>query len=76
MLLRFNNGGGTTAVEYDRTDVNFCDGNWYEVEVMKSGAAGHLILNGTDFEMSSSAFSMFTSIDSTEPLFIGGISSE
>ena len=43
---------------------------------MKSGLNGHLILNGTDSEMSSSAFSMFTSIDSTEPLFIGGIPSE
>lgn len=63
-------------MEYNRADVNFCDGNWYEVEVTKSGPAGHLILNGTDSEMSSSAFSMFTSIDSTEPLFIGGISSE
>ena len=63
-------------MEYDRADVNFCDGNWYEVEVMKSGINAHLILNGTDSEMSSSAFSMFTSIDSTEPLFIGGISSE
>ena len=75
-MLTFNNGGGTTEVEYSRADVNFCDGNWYEVEVMKSGVTGHLILNGTDSEMTSSAFSRYTSIDSNGPLFIGGISSE
>ena len=72
----FTNGGGTTAVEYSRQGVNFCDGNWYEVEVLKSGVTGHLIVNGTDVEMTSSAFSTFTSVDSAEPLFIGGIPSE
>lgn len=72
----FTNGGGTIAVEYDRQGVNLCDGNWYEVEVLKSGVTGHLIVNGTEAEMTSSAFSTFTSVDSSEPLFVGGIPSE
>lgn len=76
MLLAFNNGGGTIAVEYSRADVDFCDGNWYEVEVMKCNVTGHLIINGTDVEMSSADFSNLASVDSTEPLFIGGIPSE
>lgn len=76
LLLTFNNGGGTTAVEYNREGVNFCDGNWYEVEMLKSGVIGHLIVNGTDIEMTSSAFSTFTTVNSAEPLFIGGIPSE
>ena len=76
MLLTFNNGHSTIAVEYNRLDVDFCDGDWYQVEVTKSAVTGHLIINGTDIEMSSSAFSSFTSIDSSEPLFIGGIPSE
>ena len=76
LLLTFNNGEGTIAVEYGRAEVNFCDGNWYEVEVAKSGANGHLIINGTDSEMSSTGFSVFVSIDSTEPFFVGGIPSE
>lgn len=64
------------AVEYSRLDVDFCDSNWHEVEVAKFGAVGHLIVNGTDIEMSSSEFSAFTSVDSTEPLYIGGIPRE
>lgn len=76
MLLMFNNGNGTIAVEYNRVGVDFCDGNWYQVEVVKSGVTGHLIINDSEIEMSSSAFSMFTSVDSSEPLFIGGIPSE
>jgi len=76
MLLIFNNGNGAIAVEYNRLGVDFCDGNWYQVEVVKSGVTGRLIINGSDIEMSSSAFSRFTSVDSSEPLFIGGIPSK
>lgn len=63
-------------MEYARPDVDFCDGNWYQVEMSKIGITGHLIVNGSDIEMSSSALTTFTSIDSTEPLYIGGIPSK
>ena len=63
-------------MEYNREGVSFCDCNCYEVEILKSGVTGHLIVNGTDVEMTSSAFSTFTTVNSAEPLFIGGIPSE
>ena len=76
MQLSFDNGDGITALEYNRPNANFCNGNWYQLEVMTTSVTVRLIVDGNQIEMTSSAFSSFVSANSSKSLYIGGINSE
>jgi len=63
-------------VEYNRPNVNFCNGDWYQVEVVITSVTVRLTVNNNNIEMMSSAFSRFVSADTSESFYIGGINSE
>lgn len=75
LVFQFDNGGGKATVRTvsASTGVTLCDGQWHNLQAMKQGNSGELLVDGTALTSSSNAPSSHQVLAITSNIYVGGV---
>ena len=77
MRFLFDNGGGPVVVTYSPSNASeLCNDQWHTVVATKSGVSGTIRVDSIHFNTMSAASSSYVSVNTMDPLYIGGVPSK